>query len=256
MINPMELMNNDSYYADKNFMSVSRYKKLKKCEVDGLKDFDNENLSDALLMGQYIDRYIEGTLDEFKLEHPEMISTRGKTKGQLKAVFKQADEICNFIDNDKLISQFLSGDKQTVMTGKINDVPFKIKMDSYAKGIAISDLKVMRTITNDKGEYYDFITKWGYDIQLACYQEIVFQNTGEKLPCYIVAVTKETPINSAVIQIPQEILDTVLYNVTEDIQHFYDVLTHEIEPTPCGKCKTCISKRDTPLITMSDLMNE
>lgn len=251
----MKIITNDNYYQDDEYMSVSTFKKLRHCEVDGRIVYDNSSPSDAMLVGSYVDAFVEGTLDKFKEEHPEIISTRGASKGELKSEYKQADVICDFIKNDKTLSQFLSGDKQGIMTGKISGIPFKIKMDSYSPHIAISDLKVMRSITNSKGEYYNFISAWGYDIQLACYQEIVRQNTGEQLPCFICALTKENPINSAVINIPQEILNQALYIVQSEIQHLYDVKMKNVEAVGCGRCNSCISMRkETPIISMFDLI--
>jgi len=248
----MPLLNNENYFTEEHYMSVSAYKRFLKCETDALAPFGE--MSDAMLIGSYIDSYVEGTVEQFKENYPQIFSSRGATKGELKADYKNADEICKFIDNDKVFSKFMSGDKQTIMVGEIAGVPFKIKIDSYSKGIAINDLKVMRTVTNNDGEYYDFISQWGYDIQLACYQEIVFQNTGEKLPCYICAVTKEIPIDSVIINIPQETLDKVLYGVTLNIGRFYDVKTGKEKAERCEKCKTCRSTRtQTPIISLNQL---
>ena len=250
----MKTLTNDNYYEDDEYMSVSAFKKLRKCEIDGRQVYVKSK-SSALLIGSYVDSFIEGTLDKFKEENPEVFSSRGASKGELKAEFKQAEQICNFIMNDKVFAQFMSGEKQTIMTGEIAGVPFKIKMDSYSPNIAINDLKVMRSVTDSKGNFTDFITPWGYDIQLACYQEIVKQNTGKKLPCYICAVTKETPINSVIVNIPQVILDRALYEVESLIEHLYDVKMGKVSPVGCGVCGTCISTRNTtPIISMIDLM--
>lgn len=249
----MKTLTNDNYFEDDEYMSVSTFKKFQKCEVLGLEPFDGVP-SDAMLIGSYVDAFVEGTLDKFIEEHPQIFSSRGASKGELKADFKMADVICDFIKNDKVFQQFMSGEKQTIMTGEIGGVPFKIKMDSYSPHIAINDLKVMRSVTNSAGEYFDFITPWGYDIQLACYQEIVRQNTGEKLPCFICAVTKETPINSVIINLPQYVLDKALYKVESQIQRIYEVKMGKLEPIGCGKCSACISKRHTtPIISMEDL---
>ena len=243
-----------NYFEDDNYMSVSAFKKFRKCEIDGRVPFGT--MTDSMLIGSYVDAYVEGTMDEFIEKYPQVFSSRGATKGELKTEYKNADEICKFIDNDHIFSQFMSGEKQTIMVGEINGVPFKIKMDSYSPHIAINDLKVMRTVTNPQGEYYDFITQWGYDIQLACYQEIVRQNTSEQLPCFICAVTKEIPINSVIVQIPQYILDKALYKVEAEIQRYYDVKMGKEQPIGCGKCKSCISARvSTPIISMEDFVD-
>lgn len=245
-------LTNETYFDKDEYMTVSQFKSYQKCEIMGISPFGEP--TDAMLIGSYVDAFVEGTLDEFKEKHPEIISSKGATKGGLKKDFVKADEICDYISNNEVFMQFMSGDKQTIMNGFINDIPFKIKMDSYSKGIAINDLKVMRTVTNDNGEYYDFITKWGYDIQLACYQEIVRQNTGEQLPCFICAVTKETPINSVIINIPQYVLDKALYIVESQIERFYEVKIGNENAIGCGKCNYCISlRKNTPIISMEDL---
>lgn len=252
MINPPDLITDELYFSNENYMSVSLYKLFTQCESMALNGFGESTIS--MLASSYVDRFVEGTLDEFKQEHPEMISSRGATKGQLKTEYKKAEEICEYISQDETFMQFMSGEKQTVMSGEIEGVPFKIKMDSYSKGIAINDLKVMYTVTKN-GEFYDFITQYRYDIQMACYQEIVYQNTGERLPCFICAVTKEEPINSVIINIPQEILDVALYEVKQNVAHFWQVKKGLEAPSSCGKCKHCISKRKTtPIISMNDLI--
>ena len=246
-------LTSDNYFEDTYYMSVSAFKKLNYCEVAGLEPWGEP--STAMLIGSYVDAYVEGTLDRFKENHPELISSRGATKGQLKADYKLADTICEYIDSDKVFSQFMSGEKQVVMTGEIAGVPFKIMIDSYSKGIAINDLKVMRTVTDRSGKYIDFIGDWGYDIQMACYQEIVRQNTGERLPTYICAVTKESPINSVIVNIPQEYLDVALYEVESKLPHLYDVKRGLVVPVGCGVCKSCIAQRPvTPIISYKELV--
>lgn len=255
MINPTDLATDELYYSDKNFFSVSAYKELKKCEFSATREEVSPLNSTSILVGSYVDRYIEGTLDKFKSEHPEIFVSRGERKGELKADYIKAKEICDYITNDRVFSQFMSGEKQVVMTGEIEGVPFKIKMDSYSPHIAINDLKVMATITNKRGEYIDFISTWGYDIQMAVYQEICRQNTGEQLPVYICAVTKETPINSVIINIPQEILDITLYEVKQNVKHLWEVKNGLVEPTKCGHCKTCLEyRKETPIISMYDIL--
>lgn len=253
MINPPELNTDELYFADKSRFSVSSYKQFLKCEYSGTIGFGQP--TSAMLVGSYVDAYVSGELEKFVEQHPEIISSRGATKGSLKSEFALAEEICKYIDNDKVFSQFMSGDKQTVMTGEIAGVPWRIKMDSYSKGIAISDLKVMANITNRNGDYIDFVTQFGYDIQMAVYQNIVFQNTGERLPCFICAVSKTEPINSIIINIPQHHLDAVLYEVKQNAPRFWEVKNGLVSPKMCGKCNHCIqSRKTTPIISLEDLV--
>lgn len=242
----------NNYFDDLYHMSNSRFKRLLECEVDGLQGFGEP--TEPMLIGSYIDSYVEGTLEEFIKEHPQIISSRGPTKGQLKAGFKQADDIIEFINNDETIQQFLSGEKQRVFTGEIAGVPFKAMLDIYSEGIAINDLKVLRSITRRDGSYYDFITQWRYDFQGAIYQELVRQATGEQLPFFLVVVTKENPINSAIVNIDQDTLDRALYEIEENVQRLYEVYTGKVPPRGCGVCSSCIRvRKKTPIISMGDL---
>ena len=253
MINPDGLSTDKEYFADEHYMSVSRFKVFEKCEVSAMSGEKYE--STALLVGSYVDAYVSGTLEQFKEEHPEIISSRGATKGQLKSEFKVADEVIEKISNDTIFQQFLSGEKQVTMTGEISGVPFKIKIDSYSEGKAIVDLKVMASITRRDGQYFDFITPWGYDVQGAVYQEIVRQNTGQQLPFFIAVATKENPVNTAIIQIPQLILDRALYRVESQVERFYKVMQGEEEPVGCGVCSACIrDRKETPIISMEDIL--
>lgn len=246
------MLTKDNYFEDNSHMSVSRYKAMLKCEGN----INFEKPSQAMLVGSYVDAFVEGELDSFVGQHPEIYATTGKNKGLLKNDFKKAEEICRFIEDDKICKQFLSGKKQIVMTGEISSVPFKIKMDSYSPDIAIVDLKVMATLRK-RGNLYNFITSYGYDIQLACYQEIVKQNTGKVLPCYILAITKETPIERRVIQIPQYVLDEKLNEVRQDIVRLYKVFKGEAEPNYCGNCPQCIkNKKYKALISLDEIEKE
>lgn len=240
-----------NYYTDDRHMSVSAFKLYQKCEYAGKIGWDSEP-SEAMMIGSYVDAFVEGTLDKFKLENPDIFTARG----ELRAGYKNADLICDFITKDPVFSQFMSGEKQTIFTGDIAGVPWKVKIDSYSPHIAINDLKVMSTVTDKRGNYYDFITPWGYDIQLAAYQHIVEQNTGEKLPCYICAVTKESPINSVIINIPQHYLDKALYIIEQLAPRYYDIKMGKIEPAACGICDKCIQSRsETPIISLEDIIN-
>jgi len=141
MINPEFLNTDTKYHSDKTYMSTSLWKKFKKCEASALEPWGDP--TESMLVGSYVDAYFTDDIEKFKEEHPEIISSRGKTKGQLKANFKQANEIITYIESNPRFMKFLSGKKQVVMTGEIARVPFKIKIDSYSQGKAINDLKVI-----------------------------------------------------------------------------------------------------------------
>ena len=137
-------LTDSNYYsreASMEFMSVSQFKVFQKCPASALAEikgkFQREK-STALLVGSYIDSFYEGTLEEFKKENPEIF----KKDGSLKAEYTQAEAIIERTKKDKLFSEYMSGEKQVIMTGEINGVKVKIKVDSLHPD-KIVDLKIM-----------------------------------------------------------------------------------------------------------------
>ena len=260
------ILTNDNYYsADANaaYWSVSLFKAFDKCEASGLAQvrgqYERETTT-ALLVGSYVDAYYSGK-DEFltfQSEHPEIYSSRS---GQLKAEFKQAQELIMRIDRDPLMSEFLKGDKQVIRTGRLFDVDWKIKMDVY-NGERIVDLKVIKDFEPLYKEGFgrvSWIEFWGYDIQGAIYQKVEQISSGrdKPLPFYIVAVTKEKVPDIAVIQIPQYVLDTAIKVVESKIDRFDLVKNGDIEPIRCEKCEYCKKSKvlTEPIIYESEAIN-
>ena len=258
-------LNNKNYYtpkANKEFLSVSQYKRAfgslgkKGCEALMLAEMKGEYKqpsSVAMLVGSYIDTYFEGTLNKFKEEHPEIL----KKDGTLKAEYIQAESIIARIEKDKKFMQYLSGEKQTIMTAEIFGAKWKIKMDSYLKDKAIVDLKIVsdiyeRTFVKDVGAI-NFIQNWGYDFQLAIYQKVVEENTGHKLPCFIAAADKGKTTNIEIIQITQPELDSALIGVQHGVERILKLKSGEEQAERCGRCDYC---KETKVIHKPILMSE
>ena len=133
------------------------------------------------------------------------------------------------------------------MTGELFGVPWKIKMDSYLPDKVIVDLKVIESIkklkwVRDIG-YLDFIRFWGYDIQGAVYQEIVYQNTGKRLPFYIAAATKESTTDIAVIHVQDNYLREAMNIVQYNIERIKRVKSGAEEPMRCEVCEYCLQTK-------------
>lgn len=227
--------------ANKEFMSVSQFKAFEKCQASALAEINGKyqrEKTTALLVGSYVDAYFEGTLANFIKANPEIF----KKDGTLKAEYVQAETIIQRILKDKLFMEHLSGKKQVIMTGSICGVPIKIKMDSYHPGKQIDDLKIVK----DFQPIYDaerglcpWFEYWEYDIQGAVYQEIVRQNTGEKLPFYLDAATKEKVTDIDVVHLTQKQLDYALDRFKQDIELYDAIKKGVIEPDRCEKCEFC-----------------
>lgn len=232
-----------NYFSKKaslEYMSVSQFKSFQKCPHSALAEIKGKykrEKTTALLVGSYIDSYFEGSLPKFIKQNPEIF----KKNGTLKADYEQAEVIIQRILKDKLFTEYMSGEKQVIMTGEINGVKVKIKVDSLHED-KIVDLKIMRDFESvyvpDKGRQAWF-EAWGYDIQGAVYQEVVRQNTGKILPFFLAAATKEKVTDIDIVQLDQKLLDSALDRFKREAEYFDAVKKGVIEPIRCEKCAYC-----------------
>lgn len=251
------MLTSENYYSpemQRKYMSVSQFKAFEKCPAAALAELKDEYVrapSQALLIGSYVDAYFEGTLGEFKAAHGEIF----KRDGTLKAEYINADKMIARAVRDKLFMDFMSGDKQVIMTGRIGGVDVKIKIDSYC-GDKIVDLKTVRSFepVYVAGHGYEsFITAWGYDLQGAVYREIVRQNTGKTLPFYLACITKEAVPDIDIIEISGAVLDRALERFESSVQ-FYDGIKRAVfEPEGCGGCDYCKAVKILTKPTIFDL---
>ena len=275
----MKLTNRNYYSAKANneFMSVSQFKSFKRCEAMALAELKGEYerpKSKALLLGSFVDEMLTGTkksqvnfivenfenifqkssrymkiperdrLDFVKEEFDDLFKAEN---GKAYAEIVQALETIEKIKKQPLMMKHFKSRHQVIMTGKIAGVPFKIKMDNYKPGEFISDGKYMSSLRSPN--LFDPMAKyWGYDIQGAVYQEIVYQNTGKRLPFYLDIATKETPTHLAIAEIKQYDLDEALETVKALAPRFEAIKNGEIEPERCGEydCNYCT---ETHIIT-------
>ena len=277
-------LNEGNYFSPENklkYTGSSEFKNSMSCEAAALAEIRGEYRGEettALLVGSYVDAHFEGTLDIFRAQHPEIISSQGKTAGQLKSEYKKAETTINRMEQDELFMMLMSGKKQVIMVGEIDGVSVKIKVDSLVdaeicRKIAIKfpqtaellgdcngiivDEKAMKDFKSiwvpDKGKVH-WIEGWGYDFQGAIYQEIVRQNLNCLLPFVLAAGTKEDIPDVGSFFIPQTLLDYCLDIVKQNIVRFDAIKKGIIEPERCERCDWC--KRTKILSEIIDYTEE
>ena len=233
------MITNENYFSttsNKSYLSASQVKSFMDCEAKALAELSGEYEREktvALLVGSYVDTHFEGTLDIFRTKNPDIFTQ----KGDLKSNFKQAEYIIERVERDEMFMKYMAGEKQVIQTGEIDGIPFKTKIDSYHKGKAIVDLKVVKDFQKiwKDGLKLSFIEYWKYDIQGAIYQAV----EGNKLPFFIAAVTKEKEPDLALISIPQERLDYCLEVVKQMSKRIVELKTGQAEPIRCEVCDYC-----------------
>lgn len=246
-------LNQENYHsreANLLYMSNSQFKNIMKCPASVMAELDgryNFFPTDSMLVGSYVDAYFEGSLELFKENNPSIFTQ----KGTLKAQYKHADKIIKKIENDRKMIFYLSGEKQVILTGQIQGVDTKIKMDSYMKGKFIADLKVMRDFNPlwRHSVKLNFIEFWGYDFQGAFYQ----RTEGNRLPFYLVCATKETEPDLLIVQIPQSRLDACNKVIDERIQALDRIKKGELKAERCEKCTYCKITRKAKVISYNIL---
>lgn len=263
------VITDQNYYskeADMAYCSSSQYKSfigcpaIPGCEARAMAEIKGEFVRDvtqALREGQILDTLWE--LKDIPTDEktniiverfPDCVASRGPNKGELKYEFKKVINMFERTLQDEMFCKLMSGDKQTIMTGEIEGLPFKIKMDSYVPGVCITDLKTtescsktFRKYVADSGNREPFYRLWGYDIQLAIYREIVRQKTGETLRCYIAAVDKKAHPMPLTLEMDPKMLDDALETVKQNCNRIIMLKNGEI--TDYQRCDECDYCRDT-----------
>ena len=287
-------LNSKNYYskaANLEFFSVSQFKAFQKCEAAAMAELRGEFVPEygrALLLGSYVDEMLTGTKRsqaKFIAEnYTELFQKSSKVAtafGQLETIAKrkafvgeyddlfhinnkpyadivQANETIARIKEQPKMMHYLGGKHQVIMTGEIEGVPFKIKMDSFDPDEYIADLKYMASLRSPN-LFTPMIEYWGYDIQAAVYQEIVRQNIGKRLPFMFDVATKESPAHLALGQISQYNMDKALDKVKSLAPRYQKIKAGELQAERCEDygCDYCTYTKiitepiDTDLFGMS-----
>lgn len=246
---------NKEYMSFHTWLSLHGADGIISCEAKAIAEMNDEYVEDrdntAFLVGSYVDAVLAGSeeeLEQFREEHPEIFVSKGNNKRELKVAYKQAEKMIERCKRDKLFMAYMSGEKQRIFTAEMFGCKWKCKLDSYIPGKAIVDLKTTRDIHKqfyvpDTG-HVDFVSYYGYVYQLAIYQEIVRLCTGEKLPCFIAAVSKSNHPEIKVIHVDDLTLFDALSQVKNSCENtgLLRVWRGEIEPLRCESpsCNYCV----------------
>lgn len=250
------MINKDNYFSEENNMKYtgsSQIKDFLKCESYALAKLNGEWVdepSKALAISSLVDAIISDEESEFLAKEKEKLNSFIFLKsGKLSSDALLAYDVVEQAKNDPMFMKYLNGEHQVIMTGEINGVPVKIKIDSYFKDKCIVDLKCMATLkpkwSEKNHKKMNFCDEYRYTLQAALYQEIVFQNTGKKLPFIIAAMTKEKYSQRALLQINQEIIDDELVFLKDFLPKIQAIKQGKNKPQKCNFCEWCISQQKT-----------
>ena len=249
-----------NYYThetDKQYMSVSLFKDFLKCEACALAKLNDEWQPEedktALLVGNYVHSYFESEESHQKFiddNKSAMFSTRGKTKGELKASYKIADEMIKALEHEKLFEALYKPcEKEVIVTGEIDGYLWKGKIDSLSiKQKYFCDLKTTRDIhqkiwNEETKQKENFIKAYGYYYQMAVYIELIRQTFSINCQPFVFAVSKQTPPDKAAIQFnsdkARDLMDEAMLNIIEKQPHIWNVIKGKEKPVRCENCEYC-----------------
>lgn len=244
-------LTNENYFskeADIEYMSVSQWKLFNECEAKALATIQGQEdatYKEAFLEGQLFEELVSGDSKLFIAQHPELISTRGATAGQLKSSYAKVVTAAERFNSQKFFIDIIQKcEKQTIITGEICDIKIKCKLDLFDKETnSIYDIKCMKDFkeTWDKSEkcYKPWYYTYNYVLQLAVYRELVRQNFGEPKEIGLLAATKEEIPDIQALSFDFSLLDIELEEFKNNIKR-YDNIKKGIEtPVACTLCSYC-----------------
>lgn len=262
------LLTPSNYYsaeANTTYYSVSQIKQFLDCPSCAMAELRGDWVrpkTTPLLVGGFVDAYFSGEMKEFCDANPEIFTK----KGDLKADFIRATEIIQRINRSDLAMMMLGGEKQKIVTRKIDGYPFKAKLDilldrNQCREIAerfpnmgellfedgaIVDMKIVKDFEPmykpEEGRMH-FITYWRYDLQGAVYQELVRLLTGKRLPFYILAATKQDPPDVRLFRVDQADMDAQLDSLRRDLPDIDAIKRGKAIPERCDSCAWCRHSR-------------
>lgn len=260
----------ENYYShetDCQYMSFSLFKDFEQCEARALaklkEDWQPTSSPVPLLVGNYVHSYfesVESHSDFIEANKRALMTRPTKTnpQGHLRAEFKVANQLVQCLQDDDMFKYFYApGDKEVIVTGKIDSYWWKGKIDSLCldKGY-FCDLKTVDDIHKghwnaEEHRYVPFIQDREYNLQMAIYRELIKQTFHVTCQPFIFAVSKQTPPDKMAIDFSSPD-GTDAYEMQAEMDklkelqpHFWKVMTGEEKPEYCGKCDYC---RETKML--------
>lgn len=247
-------LTNDNYFspeANLIYMSTSQFKSFSSCQAKALAELKCEWKVDknCFKEGHFFEACVTNKIESFIAENPDMISSRGETKGEIKSNYNKVINSANAFKSQKLFTDSIKKcEEQVILTGEIGGIKFKGCIDFLnPETLEGFDTKCMKDFNKIYSEEDKMRVSWyfayGYNLQMAIYQELIRQNYGIVGNQHLLAVTKEEIPNVQAVKFSDEILQ----NAVDIIEHYapiYDKIKRgEIEPERCEKCDYCKSTK-------------
>ena len=237
-----------SLEADTRYMSNSQFKAFMSCQAAAMaeiKDGWNAAQKECFIEGHLFENVVCGAEELFFAQHPEIISTRGESKGQPKSNFLRVLAAAEAVRSQEAVMDEINRcEKQKVITGIINGVAYKGCIDLYnPENGNVWDLKNVKDFkpiySPDEGRRLEWYEYYMYIQQLALYRELLRQNNLLTGNFGLIAATKEAVPDVVWLMFNPRLLDNSL-DIVFELSPVYDMVKKGIvPPTECGQCEYC-----------------
>lgn len=234
------------------------------CEASAVAHLSGEYVrpdTNALTVGSYVHTAFEGVEAHQKFIDDNSESIFKKRGSGKYADFEQADQMIDAIKRQKLAMFALKGEPEQIFSVHLFGTDWKIRTDVINHQThRFADIKTCENIYkrfwDDKYDgWCSFVEHWGYVLQMAVYRRALKEITGDDYTPYIVAVSKESPPDVAVINFDPSRFEFELKYVEDHMKRILKLKSGEEEPIECGKCDYCRrSKMITKVIEVGQLI--
>lgn len=263
-----QTLTSDNYYdvkSDWPYQSKTWFAKFEQCEAAAVAELKGDWQPDGdvtpLLVGNYLHSYFESSEAHeafIKENESDIISSKGQTKGQPKAPFKQADRMIKTLEDDANFQALYQGDKEVVVQGNLFGVEWKGKIDCLDLDRQLFlDLKTVDDIhkkhwDNSQYRYVSFAEIRGYDMQMAIYKELIKQTFGAECTPFIIAVSKQSVPDKGVYSIPDYLMDSRMHEIKDRQPRIEAVKNGQVKPKRCEHCDYCRKTKELDVIVGID----
>lgn len=253
----------DNYFsqeAAKEYMSTSQFKAFMKCPAAIMAEINGEiqpAQKDAFTEGHMFEALVSGGEELFYMQHPEIISSQGKTKGNVKSNFQKIVAAAEAFNRQSVFCDIVNRcDKQVLVTGTIARVKFRGLLDLYDMETgAIFDTKCMKDFDDiyspEDGCRVSWWQAWEYHYQAAIYSELARQTFGKDTEFSLLAATKEEVPDVSWYTFDNDYLRNIL-DIVEETAPMYQAIKDGL--IDADRCETCSYCKATKIITHPEIV--
>jgi len=234
------------------YMSASQFHAFETCQFAALAQLRGEYVveKDVFKEGHYFEAALSGDEDLFLAQNPDMVSSKGPTKGDLKSNYKRVvGSASRFIDEPMFMDIYNRCEKQVILSGIIAGVPFKGMVDLLdMETFDVYDTKCVKDFkkvwSDADHSHVNWYFAYGYHYQMAIYRELVLQTYGKAGHMRLMAVTKEEIPDIGGFEFTDEVLNGAL-DIIREFTPKYDIIKRGgLVPEACGHCDWCKPNKD------------